>query len=69
MDRLAYIGCSGMGALLFRPTIDWQQKDLEKWIELSELGRQATQIFDGDVESVLAVLANAGGSGGASQKR
>jgi len=68
MDRLAYIGGSGMGALSFRPTTDWHQTGQEQWIDLSELGNQATQLFDGDVESVLAILANAGGSGGARPK-
>ena len=68
MDRLAYIGNTGIGALSYRPTLDWKQQQQDLWIELSELGKQATDIFDGDAESVLTILANAGGSGGARPK-
>lgn len=67
MDRLAYIGDSSIGALSYRPTIDWRQKE-NAWIDLAELGKQATNLFDGDAEIVLMALANAGGSGGARPK-
>jgi len=67
MDRLAYVGDTGIGALSFRPTMDWKQKE-ESWVDLAELGKHATQIFDGDAELVLTALANAGSSGGARPK-
>jgi len=68
MDRLAYMGCMGMGALSYRPVLDWKNTESDAWVNLSLLGQQATQLFDGDTESVLAALANAGGSGGARPK-
>ncbi len=67
MDRLAYIGNSGIGALSYRPVIDWKGK-AEQWVDLNALGQQATQLFDGDADIVLTALANAGGSGGARPK-
>ena len=67
MDRLAYVGNTGIGALSYRPTVDWKQKE-EPWIDISELGKHASQLFDGDAELVLTALANAGSSGGARPK-
>lgn len=67
MDRLAYIGDSGIGALSYHPVIDWKNK-AEDWIDLDVLGQHATQVFDGDADIVLTALANAGGSGGARPK-
>ena len=67
MDRLAYIGDTGIGALSYRPITDWKTRD-NSWIELATLGKHATQLFDGEADTVLAALANAGGSGGARPK-
>lgn len=68
MDRLAYIGDSGIGALSYRPVMEWKNNNSEEWIDLGVLGQQATQVFDGDADIVLTALANAGGSGGARPK-
>lgn len=67
MDRLAYVGNTGIGALSYRPTVDWKQTE-EQWIDISELGKHASQLFEGDAELVLTALANAGSSGGARPK-
>ena len=67
MDRLAYVGNTGIGALSYRPTVDWKQKE-EPWIDITKLGKHAIQLFDGDAELVLTALANAGSSGGARPK-
>ncbi len=67
MDRLAYVGDTGIGALSYRPVISWKQTEKAR-IDLSELGKQATQLFDGDADLVLTALANAGSSGGARPK-
>ncbi|HIQ07718.1 MAG TPA: type II toxin-antitoxin system HipA family toxin [Thiotrichaceae bacterium] len=67
MDRLAYIGESGMGALSYRPTSSWKENE-SAWVGLDELGKQAMQLFDGEENAVLAALANTGGSGGARPK-
>ena len=67
MDRLAYIGDTGIGALSYRPVIDWKAKN-DAWVDLATLGKQATQLFDGEADTILTALANAGGSGGARPK-
>ena len=68
MDRLAYIGDSGIGALSYRPISDWKETTQDSWINLASLGQQATHLFEGEADAVLAPLANAGGSGGARPK-
>ncbi len=68
MDRLAYIGGSGIGALSYEPVSEWKAENKEQWTPLDKLASAAEQVFDGESESILAALANAGGSGGARPK-
>lgn len=68
MDRLAYIADTGIGALSYRPIVDWKDASQEAWIDISQLGKQATQLFEGDIDEVLTALTNAGGSAGARPK-
>ncbi|QPI64097.1 type II toxin-antitoxin system HipA family toxin [Vreelandella venusta] len=67
MDRLAFVGQRGMGALAFEPTSDAAptQSDNE---HLATLGLQAQAVFDGQTEDVLSALVAAGSSGGARPK-
>lgn len=68
MDRLAYIGNRGMGALEYSPTSDYATQDNSNWIDVATLGEEAQLLYDGQTETVLAQLANAGSSGGARPK-
>ena len=68
MDRLAYIGDRGMGALSYRPVMDAVTDAAEDWIAIEALGKEAQAVFEGDTQTVLAALAQAGGSGGARPK-
>ncbi|MFL1454723.1 type II toxin-antitoxin system HipA family toxin [Marinobacter sp. GN3S48] len=68
MDRLAYIGDRGMGALVFQPVSELAPKDGEHTIDLTALGRQAVEVFEGQTDEVLKELAQAGSSGGARPK-
>ncbi len=61
MDRLAYIGKRGTGALHYTPAMDSGNEDSQT--ELATLGEQAALVFEGQTEEVLQALANAGGSG------
>ncbi|MGI9275251.1 MAG: type II toxin-antitoxin system HipA family toxin, partial [Endozoicomonas sp.] len=67
MDRLAYTGNRGMGALSYSPVIEYsrEQGDL---MDIAVLGQEAQLIFDGETDHVLSALAQAGGSGGARPK-
>lgn len=66
MDRLAYIGKRGTGALHFTPSME--HEDDYNLIEMATLGEKAAQLFDGQTDEVLTALAHAGGSGGARPK-
>lgn len=67
MDRLAFVGDKGMGALSYLPTSDYQAENNFE-IDLIHLGHEAQAVFDGQTETVLSELAAAGSSGGARPK-
>ena len=68
MDRLAYIGDRGMGALVFQPVSELAPMDGSHTIDLVTLGRQAVEVYEGQTDEVLRQLAQAGSSGGARPK-
>lgn len=67
LDRLAFVGQHGMGALSFEPSLNAPSRN-ESIMTLNELGRQAQAVFEGQASEVLATLAQAGSSGGARPK-
>lgn len=67
LDRLAFVGSRGIGALQFEPNYDLEDSD-NKLIKISELGLQAQAVFDGQTDDVLQALIVAGSSGGARPK-
>lgn len=68
LDRLAYIGTRGMGALTFHPsTASVEEESL--WIDLDVLARQAERVLEGSVEEVLPALRIAGGSPGGARPK
>ncbi|MEQ4541232.1 MAG: type II toxin-antitoxin system HipA family toxin [Billgrantia sp.] len=69
MDRLAFVAEHGMGALSYRPAsklVDYAEST--PWSSLGELGEQARRLFEGQTDTVLTALAQAGSSGGARPK-
>lgn len=68
LDRLAYIGTSGMGALTYHPAVpDEVAGPLD--VDLGVIARQAGRVLEGSAEEVLPALRIAGGSpGGACPK-
>ena len=67
MDRLAYVGSRGLGALEYAPVSRYAPESGSD-AELAVLGERARVLFDGDSEEVLPALASAGNSGGARPK-
>ena len=67
MDRLAFVGNRGMGALTFAPESEYQPPNVDD-IDLASLGLEAQALFDGQTEDVLSALVAAGSSGGARPK-
>jgi serine/threonine-protein kinase HipA len=68
MDRLAFVGNRGMGALSYQPVSALQSADSETQLSVSELGMQAQALFEGQTTEVLTALVEVGSSGGARPK-
>ncbi|WP_448218568.1 type II toxin-antitoxin system HipA family toxin [Endozoicomonas sp. 2B-B] len=68
MDRLAFIGERGMGSLSYTPAMDHATENDHSLSDIALLGQEAQQVFEGETEDILPVLAQAGGSGGARPK-
>ncbi|RUO20893.1 type II toxin-antitoxin system HipA family toxin [Aliidiomarina iranensis] len=67
MDRLAFVGNRGMGALSFSPVSEYAVTT-EGDIDIATLGNEAAKIFDNQTGDVLNALIAAGSSGGARPK-
>ena len=68
LDRLAYIGTRGMGALTYHPPTATAENEA-LWIDLAALARQAERILEGSAEEVLPALRVAGGSPGGARPK
>jgi len=68
MDRLAFVGDSGLGALSYEPASNLKAHTSADLLSIADLGVQAQALFDGQTTEVLAALAAAGSSGGARPK-
>tara|TARA_R110001592_G_C13162862_1_gene749077 strand:- start:248 stop:1480 length:1233 start_codon:yes stop_codon:yes gene_type:complete len=60
LDRLAQVGLTGLGALVYEP--DYSDEKLEESINLDILSNQTKEVLDGEAENVLAELVNLNGS-------
>lgn len=67
LERLAYIGTRGMGALTYHPPAF--DPDEELGVDLGELAAQAERILEGSAEEVLPALRVAGGSPGGARPK
>lgn len=65
LDRLAFVGQSGVGGLVYEPAYEWHAPGT---LDFAELGLQAQAIFDGQTQEVLQELLAVGSSGGARPK-
>jgi serine/threonine-protein kinase HipA len=68
LDRLAYIGSQGMGALIYRPEIAVENADVFK-IELDEIAKATKQIIAGTATDVLDEIFKLGGSSGGARPK
>jgi len=67
LDRLAYIGSRGMGALSYKPSKSMGKDGFD--IDLSELASSALDIYEGSVSECLAELSQTGGSPGGARPK
>jgi len=68
VDRLAYIGSRGMGALTYHPTTGPKDAGTDE-VELDEFAAQAEAVLEGSAEEVLPELMRAGGSPGGARPK
>lgn len=68
LDRLAFVGNRGIGALSFEPSFDHGFGTEIAHTTMAELGNHAERLFDGLTEEILMALVQAGSSGGARPK-
>ena len=68
LDRLAYIGEHGMGALSYTPASVIAQTHVDARVDLAQLGHDAEALYEGTMEEVLPQLAIGGSSAGARPK-
>lgn len=69
MDRLAYVGEQGLGALSYDPISEFSPNEPNNLIDIADLGRSAVQFFEGSTMAVTAALARYGGSPGGSRPK
>lgn len=60
LDRLAYVGFMGLGALIYEP--DHSDGKSEESLNLDTLAQQTQEVMDGETESLLAELIDLNGS-------
>lgn len=68
LDRLAYIGTRGMGALTYHPALPASEADPADF-DLALLAREAERVLEGDAVDVLPALSLAGGSPGGARPK
>ena len=68
IDRLAYVGSNGMGALTYEPAdkINFTHDNL---LDLFKLSENALDVLQGKTEKILPVMAKAGGSPGGARPK
>ncbi len=68
LDRLACVGSSAIGALIYAPASDvWEPGG--DTLDLDELAADARSVFEGDVGDVISRLGQAGGSPGGARPK
>ncbi len=68
LDRLAFVGSNGMGALNFKPEFENEQH-LQFNIELDEIFKATTKIMEGTSSDILDNLYQLGGSSGGARPK
>lgn len=67
LDRLLYIGTTGMGALTYEP--DHSEPSTYDSLDLSALSHEAAEVYAGKQEDILPELIRAGGSPGGARPK
>ncbi|HBL76302.1 MAG: phosphatidylinositol kinase [Bacteroidetes bacterium GWF2_42_66] len=68
LDRLAFVGSGGMGALIYQPDFEGTSK-LSSLIELDVIAREMNQILQGTSSEIIEELFQLGGSSGGARPK
>jgi len=68
LDRLAFVGSNGMGALIYKPAME-EDKDKEYKLELDNIAKASNKIIAGTTIDVLDELYQLGGSSGGARPK
>ncbi|MGV7105151.1 type II toxin-antitoxin system HipA family toxin [Flavobacterium sp. U410] len=68
LDRLAYVGTTGMGALLYKPTFE-AEKNINQELDIDTIATEANLILEGETTAILEELYLLGGSSGGARPK
>jgi serine/threonine-protein kinase HipA len=68
LDRLAYVGSGGMGALTYKPNLN-SEVQADKLLELDEISQEMNKVLEGTPSDILEELFNLGGSSGGARPK
>lgn len=68
LDRLAYVGSGGMGALTYRPNLGFEFQ-ADKLLELDKISQEMNKVLEGTPSDVIEELFNLGGSSGGARPK
>jgi len=68
LDRLAYVGQAGMGALTYKPNLN-SEVQADKLLELDEISQEMNKVLEGTPSDVIEQLFNLGGSSGGARPK
>jgi serine/threonine-protein kinase HipA len=68
LDRLAYVGSSGMGALIYKPSLTSKVQS-DTLMELDEISQEMNKVLSGTPSSVIEELFGLGGSSGGARPK
>jgi serine/threonine-protein kinase HipA len=68
LDRLAYVGSDGMGALIYKPTLN-PEIQADTFLELDVISQEMNKVLDGTPSDIIEELFNLGGSSGGARPK
>ncbi len=68
LDRLAYVGSGGMGALTYKPNLN-SEVQANKLLELDEISQEMNKVLEGTPSDIIEELFNLGGSSGGARPK
>lgn len=68
LDRLAYVGSGGMGALIYKPNLNSEAQS-DTLMELDEIHQEMSKVLEGTPSDVIEELFHLGGSSGGARPK